>query len=263
MSYLKSLLRNSLSLSKAGLACALFVLGPPSAADASVDRSPRSVAHELALAETDGIQIPVLRELDSDVDSTGSGMDLSQDPSWSIPAGPESRLIQVAGRHDDDNDDRRRMERMRRTGPSQSKIRGHDRKIEVRRRAATPIPRVKRNSRRHKGYGYDGRRSRSSDSYSSHHYPSHYYHSVHVHHSHCGHSYWSHGDAFGSRTLGRSCIYGKEGEVIYKPADVICAPDESAEAEKVAPAAAEQSRRTKARPRSRPNAVPTSNEAAR
>lgn len=69
---------------------------------------------------------------------------------------------------------------------------------------------------------HGSRRYRSSRS--SHH---HYYYG-HTHHAHCGHGYWGYGDAFESRTLGRSCIYGPKGEVIYKPADVICAPDESA-----------------------------------
>jgi len=117
------------------------------------------------------------------------------------------------------NNDKDRTESKRRSGPPPTEVRGRQQPMEVIRRSATPIPRLSNRSRRNRN-GYGGR-----SYYSGRH---HYYHG-HRHHSHCGHDYyWDYGDRYESRTLGRSCIYGPKGEVIYKPADIICAPDESA-----------------------------------
>ena len=123
--------------------------------------------------------------------------------------------IQLASNEYDDHRDRKDSKR-----PEVSRspeVRGHEQKIEVIRRSARPIPRT-----------HYSTKNKSHRSGRSHHYYSNHYNHGHVHHSHCGHSYWEYGDAYESRTLGRSCMYGTNGEVIYKPADVICAPDEAA-----------------------------------
>jgi hypothetical protein len=116
------------------------------------------------------------------------------------------------------NEPRERREPNRNTGPPPIEVKGHEQPMRVIRRSATPIPRVSNSTKRNR-YRY----GRSS------YYSGHSYHYGHRHHLYCGHDYyWDYGDRFESRTLGRSCIYGPKGEVIYEPADIICAPDESA-----------------------------------
>jgi len=113
---------------------------------------------------------------------------------------------------------RERREPNRDTGPPPIEVKKHEQPMRVIRRSATPIPRVS-NSTKKSRYRY----GRSS------YYSGHSYYNRHRHHLYCGHDYyWDYGDRFESRTLGRSCIYGPKGEVIYEPADIICAPDESA-----------------------------------
>lgn len=135
------------------------------------------------------------------------------------PVGPFEIAQSYRGERDhrDNRNNRNDVSRQRRDRPSAANLRGHEQRIEVRRRPARPIPRVHYSTKR-RSY-YRNHRPR--------YYSSHYYGHRHFHHAHCGHSYWDYGDAFESRTLGRACIYGTKGEVIYKPADVICAPDES------------------------------------
>ena len=137
--------------------------------------------------------------------------------------------------------DRDSIEARQRTGPSRAALRGHDVPMRVHRRRATPIPRVAvaprwhydrdrsyRGSYRHRALRRHRRAYRHGHSVHHHHNYTHYSYSSyshhHVHHAHCGHADWDHGDAFANRTLGRACIYGPNDEVIYKPADVVCAP---------------------------------------
>ncbi len=182
--------RSALAALALAATVAFIIEAPPAAAHSRIDRP---------------AGIPALGLAIQDFDAHAMNPTLAR-------AGLE-RAVQLAGYDEDDR------ESTRPSAPAMPEVRGHEQNIEVRRRSATPIPRThysrkKKNSRR-------GRRH-----YSNPHYY-HYYHG-HTHHSHCGHAYWDYGDAYESRTLGRSCIYGTNGEVIYKPADIICAPDESA-----------------------------------
>ena len=144
----------------------------------------------------------------------------------------------------------------RRTGPTRAEVRGHENDIQVTRRRATPIPQVTRS--RPKPRVKQGRPGYNSSYYGPGGYGGHgYYYSGHIHYSHCGH--YGYGDDFDSRTLGRSCMYGPKGEVIYKPADVICAPEDGAE-----PAAEPAARRpapTPAAPAAQPSRAPAEPQA--
>lgn len=156
--------------------------------------------------------IPLKSSLDLEpIESNRASPIDSQDEGYSESS--MRRTIQLA-----QNRDRKQKSRPD-TGPPPIEVRGHEQKIDVIRRSARPIPRISNSTKRRRN------RDRYGSYSSSHHYYNGYHHG-HVHHAHCGHHYWGYGDAFESRTLGRSCIYGPKGEVIYKPADVICAPEE-------------------------------------
>jgi hypothetical protein len=145
---------------------------------------------------------------------------------------PQTSTFELAG------NDKERRESNRRAGPPPIEVKGHEQPIRVIRRTATPIPRVSNSTRRSRY------RSGRSGYYSG-----HSYYRGHRHHSDCGHDYyWDYGDRYESRTLGRSCIYGPKGEVIYEPADLICAPGEGAApaAEASPPAAPDPSQATPA-----------------
>jgi hypothetical protein len=156
-----------------------------------------------------------------------------------------TRTIEFASNEYRDDDPPRK-----RTGPTRAQIRGHENEIRVTRRRATPIPRVT-NSRPKPRYK-QGRPGYNSSYYGRGGYGGHvHYYIGHVHHSHCGHHYYDdgYGDHFDSRTLGRSCMYGPKGKVIYKPADVICAPEDGAEpAAQPAPPPVQQPTRVRTQP---------------
>jgi hypothetical protein len=165
-------------------------------------------------------------------ESVGLGLDIDRpddieqaDLSLQVLGTSAVQLANNGNRGNNNNNDNRdrdrgnNVESRRRSGPSSTKIRGHEQNIQVRRRGATPIPRTNYSTKRRRG-GY-GRFGYSSNNY-------YHYGYGHTHHAHCGHDYLEYGDRYEARTLGRSCVYGPKGEVIYKPADIICAPEESA-----------------------------------